>query len=571
MKICKGDGFILVCKLGEKEVNCYDGTYDRDTLKTWSRKGILRCPQCGEQYTYNHGKVRIPYFKHLNSDCVMYGEPETEEHIQGKIDLFEWIQKQDGVTDVRLEGWLPETKQRPDIMFKYNGEQYVLEYQCSPISSEYIERHNLYQAAGIHDIWICGTENYMQWYHDGDGNKRENYLESICQRYYDPKLKMFFFHYSLIPEGSMIQKRHIRFNQIEDIPYVYHDICVEQVKQNLFAYDINDVWFLNGDFAISYDSLEQYENQYIELRCDIDTIVNNIMSDCVIKYQNHITYNYTWNTIDVMDLHDFNEKKRFNIPINYITGTTNYAKTDYAINDCEILVRRISSEVELFAEQVVKRFENIDFVNQVEDIPNRIQSFVNKNKTYRFLFESCKLFNFKFDSSYIYSFSVNIDLTNDCFIRIDVKSNIKSFDLFVVKKQTSIKRLKSECLYHRKVDFNVEDINDYIVKIISELNIIFHYLSSINYVFKKISDLSNETWRIDFYETFNICQVSMRALCLQSHGLKCVDFNIEDYFTIDDFRNGYNIDDFESALKQDLRNELFHFVTHHPFLKFNNK
>lgn len=178
--------FILVCKLGEKEINCYDGTYDRDTLKTWSKKGILRCPQCGEQYTYNHGKIRIPYFKHLNSDCVIYGESETEEHIQGKIDLYEWVQKQDGVTDARLEGWLLDTKQRPDIMFKYNGNQYVIEFQCSPIASEYLKRHELYRAAGVHDIWICGTENYLGM------NKRLNTLEKDCRMYYDTKNKLFY-------------------------------------------------------------------------------------------------------------------------------------------------------------------------------------------------------------------------------------------------------------------------------------------------------------------------------------------------------------------------------------------
>lgn len=86
-----------------------------------------------------------------------YAESETEEHIKGKIDLYEWIKTQKEVSDVILEGWIPETKQRPDIMFKYNNIQYVIEFQCTPISSEYIERHDLYMAAGINDIWILGT------------------------------------------------------------------------------------------------------------------------------------------------------------------------------------------------------------------------------------------------------------------------------------------------------------------------------------------------------------------------------------------------------------------------------
>lgn len=108
-----------------------------------------------------------------------YSETETEEHLNGKRDLFEWIKKQPCVTDAILEGWIPETKQRPDIMFKFNGKQYVIEYQCSPIASEYIERHELYQAAGINDIWILGTEKYLK------SNMREKFIQSKSIGFYD--------------------------------------------------------------------------------------------------------------------------------------------------------------------------------------------------------------------------------------------------------------------------------------------------------------------------------------------------------------------------------------------------
>lgn len=270
MKICKGDDFILVCKLGEKEINCYDGIYDRDTLKAWSKKGILKCPQCGEQYTYNHGKVRIPYFKHLNADCVMYGEPETEEHIQGKIDLFEWIQKQDGVSDVRLEGWLPETKQRPDIMFKYNSKQYVIEYQCSPISSEYIERHELYQAAGIHDIWICGAENYMQWYHKGSGKKRFNTLEKECRTYYDPKNKKFY-----LPETSK--------NGLSKVDYrICH--CWVKDKDEMISMNIDNIIF--DDCKILPNPI------FIKNKMDEFDVFYKDCEDKISKYINAIKVEY---------------------------------------------------------------------------------------------------------------------------------------------------------------------------------------------------------------------------------------------------------------------------------------
>lgn len=116
----------------------------------------------------------------------LYSESETEEHLSGKRDLFEWIRKQPDVTNAILEGWIPETKQRPDIMFKYKGIQYIIEYQCSPIATEYIERHELYKSAGINDIWICGAQKYLQ------GNMRKKFLQDVSYAFYSSKNHMIF-------------------------------------------------------------------------------------------------------------------------------------------------------------------------------------------------------------------------------------------------------------------------------------------------------------------------------------------------------------------------------------------
>lgn len=178
---------MITCKVGENIINCYDGIHSKEQLKKWAGKNILICPVCGKPYEYCHGKVKSPYFRHKEKDACedKYSEAETQEHILGKRRLFEWVKNQTGVTNAILEGWIPETKQRPDIMFKYNGKQYVIEYQCTPISSEYYERHDLYKVAGIIDIWICGLEKYFQYYHKGNGDKRVNILEENCGTYYD--------------------------------------------------------------------------------------------------------------------------------------------------------------------------------------------------------------------------------------------------------------------------------------------------------------------------------------------------------------------------------------------------
>ena len=61
---------ILTCKLGNEIINCYDGTHDKEQLKKWASKKILLCSVCGKPYEYCHGKVKTPYFRHMDkTEC----------------------------------------------------------------------------------------------------------------------------------------------------------------------------------------------------------------------------------------------------------------------------------------------------------------------------------------------------------------------------------------------------------------------------------------------------------------------------------------------------------------------
>lgn len=169
---------MIVGKVGNTFVNCFDEEYCESQLKEWAKKKIILCPVCNKPYEYCHGKVKIPYFRHMDkNECdSIYSEPETEEHLNGKYDLYKWLLSQNDVSNVKLEAWIPETKQRPDIMFDFNGIKYVIEYQCSPISSEYLERHELYQMMNIHDIWICGIKKVFRFNKTNEYIRKSNYL-----------------------------------------------------------------------------------------------------------------------------------------------------------------------------------------------------------------------------------------------------------------------------------------------------------------------------------------------------------------------------------------------------------
>ena len=157
------------------------------------------------------------------TECESYSEPETNEHMQEKL-IIRVDQKQKGVRDVVLEGWIPETKQRPDIMFTYRNELWVIEYQCSPIATEYVERHELYQTAGIHDIWICGTEKYFK------KNMREKYLKTVAVGFYDSKEKNF------IP----VDRNYLFIGKTLKISHYYYNNCCFRGS------NLKDYYFSNG-------------------------------------------------------------------------------------------------------------------------------------------------------------------------------------------------------------------------------------------------------------------------------------------------------------------------------------
>jgi len=225
---------MLSCLLNNQRINCIDGQHTRDQLKTWAKKKILLCPACGKPYEYCHGQVKMPYFRHMDKiECEdKYSEPETEEHLAGKKDLYEWLKKQPGITDCELEGWIPGTKQRPDIMFKFNGQQYVLEYQCSPIATEYLERHELYQVAGIKDIWIAGYEKYFK------KNSRHKFLENYVNGYYNPIDKKFYLN---------------NWEQ-EDVIYMFGKIANRYRNDNY----LNNFIFQNGEILFYYFKKQNY-------------------------------------------------------------------------------------------------------------------------------------------------------------------------------------------------------------------------------------------------------------------------------------------------------------------------
>lgn len=117
------------------------------------------CPSCGSELVLKAGSIKIPHFAHkLNAVCYASSEPESEYHLLAKRSLYTWFHSHG--FQVELEGYLPEIKQRADLLIKSGKNQYAIEFQCSTISEAvFMKRTEAYQSMGITPIWILAAKN----------------------------------------------------------------------------------------------------------------------------------------------------------------------------------------------------------------------------------------------------------------------------------------------------------------------------------------------------------------------------------------------------------------------------
>lgn len=143
---------------------------DLITLAQLSRKKIeqLRknaqffCPDCNERVIMKAGKKVIPHFAHRHpSHCSYYTKGESLYHEKGKLLLYEWLATQQ--LQVKLEHYIKEIKQRPDVFVSLNNRQIAFEFQCANMSASIVRNRVLgYQQINIVPIWIIGANRFKR-------------------------------------------------------------------------------------------------------------------------------------------------------------------------------------------------------------------------------------------------------------------------------------------------------------------------------------------------------------------------------------------------------------------------
>lgn len=455
---------MITAKLKDNIINCYDNKYTKETFKKWAEKNILLCPICNKSYEYCHGKVVTPYFRHKDKQkCdYLYNEPETEEHIRGKIALYEWIKIQEGVTDTILEGWIPETKQRPDIMFKYNNKQYVIEYQCTPISSEYLERHGLYQAGGIEDIWILGTEKYIEK-HNNCKSFRKKEIEKHTNYYYDSTYNIFLFsgseNFEIIDKKYKV--KNIYFYNCEDnIDLLNNNILLHDTFLNKYITCVSNIVFNEGNIVLKdkvinivkerTEILIREESEVKKKREQCDLFLKNIFQTFKDKYKvelQSMSYKYGFK----YDGHYYkldNIEKYPNINFNKITYIDNKPKFNkiFEVNAEIDGIDKIISYLDVDLINVINR--NIQLNNLIKNFKekenhklNQIKkelALLNKKPLYILFLEDNNIINKNIKFKMINNYSDNIVETGNIILqnlKLLESKNVNKYVLMIPRKR----------------------------------------------------------------------------------------------------------------------------------------
>lgn len=117
-------------------------------------EGPFVCPECGKSLRLIKSHRKHAYFAHIHDgDNQCHGE--TALHQQGKHQMMTWA---------KLHGWhpkmevfLPNVNQRPDLLIEVDQKPFVLEYQCSPLDlKRLIERNQGYRSLHLPYCWFLG-------------------------------------------------------------------------------------------------------------------------------------------------------------------------------------------------------------------------------------------------------------------------------------------------------------------------------------------------------------------------------------------------------------------------------
>jgi competence protein CoiA len=210
------------------------------------------CPACRGPLIIKAGELKIPHFAHKPGTlCKGHIEPETLQHLQGKILLYQ--QFSSFIPHVTLEHYLADIQQRPDIFIQFNHRSFALEYQCSSISnSDFTVRTKGYLNAGIEPVWILGERVKTK----GSGaivlsNFQQNFIRfsphaGYWLAFFNSLTKNMHFYFNLSPLSATIFTSVHYSLPLASIPFPFQLPLNDSAKNQFKSFfDAKEGWLKN--------------------------------------------------------------------------------------------------------------------------------------------------------------------------------------------------------------------------------------------------------------------------------------------------------------------------------------
>ncbi|MDF8375133.1 hypothetical protein G9401_06005 [Weissella paramesenteroides] len=217
------------------------------------------CPGCGEPVCLKKGKIKIAHYAHkIFANCGASSEGESALHLQGKLALFQYFSKK--YDEVKLEPWLSEIKQRPDLMIRRGDKWTAIEFQCAPITLDQVRKRMAgYRKLHLQTLWILG-ETYQ----------KKRLLATTMAKFaviHNFELKIFFWNYKhniyyqgwwQIDNGGLVTRKTRVNNQLQQLLKIQQSVIlakpkIREIQEYLYKQNRNIVgipWICHAQYSL---------------------------------------------------------------------------------------------------------------------------------------------------------------------------------------------------------------------------------------------------------------------------------------------------------------------------------
>ncbi|MGB2994318.1 MAG: competence protein CoiA family protein [Paenisporosarcina sp.] len=229
--------YILTAYKDNEKIFTITKSMTKNQLLLLRNTSKFTCPQCETPLRLKIGKVVTPHFAHivLTNCLTSFSEKESPTHLIGKQQLAEFFTRVG--CKVSVEAYLPKISQRPDLLVRNKRNIFAIEFQCSVIPVDDIEKRTAgYLRVKIPSIWLLRTPKNIQLITKGISIiKLSKFMQAFIKNLpsssstiitYDPTTANFFYFSQLVHISGSSFLAKIRALSIEQQTFPFAQVKI---------------------------------------------------------------------------------------------------------------------------------------------------------------------------------------------------------------------------------------------------------------------------------------------------------------------------------------------------------